>query len=268
MLRKPRPGWLGVALQAFRQGRLVKEKELCGGEARTTNNRMELLAAISALEALNSRSSIGLVTDSRYLVDGINKWIGNWKARNWKTVSGGKVKNVDLWTCLDAVCQEHDVAWEWVKGHADNPGNERADALAYRGMDETRDTGSEANRGGCPLPRHSPSGRCSCRHSSTCVKLRCVPRPDRLVPDLTTYPSNSAAPGIAGPLCPEFAKRAYGVQENDAAPGIRANGRSRSCRMPFCCTFDSDGSGRDDALAALNHVAQAPSDVPGIPLRP
>ena len=96
----------------------------------------------------------------------------------------------------------------------------------------------------------------------------CVPRPDRLVPDLTTHPSNSAAPGIAGPLCPEFAKRAYDVQENDAAPGIRAKGRSRSCRMPFCCTFDSDGSGRDDALATLNHVAQAPSDVPGIPLRP
>ncbi len=132
----PGPGGWGVVLQAFRQDRLIREKELCGGEARTTNNRMELLAAISALEALNSRSRIRLVTDSRYLVDGIGNWIGNWKARGWKTAGGGKVKNVDLWARLDAVRQEHDVAWEWVKGHADNPGNERADALANRGMQE------------------------------------------------------------------------------------------------------------------------------------
>ncbi len=134
----PGPGGWGVVLQAFRQDRLIREKELCGGEARTTNNRMELLAAISALEALNSRSRIRLITDSRYLVDGIGNWIGNWKARGWKTAAGGKVKNVDLWARLDAVRQEHDVAWEWVKGHADNPGNERADALANRGLQEVR----------------------------------------------------------------------------------------------------------------------------------
>jgi len=126
----PGPGGWGVVLGAIDGGRVLKARELSGGEARTTNNRMELTAAIEALQALERESRIRIVTDSTYVRDGITKWIHAWKRNGWKTSSKGKVKNVDLWQRLDALAQHHSVTWEWVKGHAGNPGNERADHLA------------------------------------------------------------------------------------------------------------------------------------------
>lgn len=112
------------------------EKELCGGEAMTTNNRMELMAAIEALGALNQRCHVDLHTDSQYVRQGITGWIHNWKRNGWKTASKKPVKNADLWQALDDAITNHEVQWHWVKGHAGNPGNERADALANRGIDE------------------------------------------------------------------------------------------------------------------------------------
>ena len=106
------------------------EKELSGAEAETTNNRMELTAAIAALEALKRRSKVGLVTDSTYVRDGVTKWIHGWKRNGWKTAAKKPVKNDDLWKRLDAIASKHDVTWEWVKGHAGHPENERADQLA------------------------------------------------------------------------------------------------------------------------------------------
>jgi ribonuclease HI len=106
------------------------EKELSGGEAETTNNRMELMAAISALEALTRPVGVDLSTDSTYVRDGITKWMPAWKARGWKTADKKPVKNRDLWERLDSAVQRHDVAWHWVKGHAGHPENERADELA------------------------------------------------------------------------------------------------------------------------------------------
>ena len=111
---------------------MLKERPLSGGEALTTNNRMELLAAISALEALARDSEITIVTDSAYVKDGITKWIHGWKRNGW-TKKGG-LKNVDLWQRLDLAAARHQVRWEWVKGHAGHPENERADALARAGM--------------------------------------------------------------------------------------------------------------------------------------
>ena len=112
------------------------EKEMCGGEAETTNNRMELTAAIEALSALSRPCKINLHTDSTYVKDGITKWIKGWKAKGWKTAAKKPVKNADLWQLLDDAVTRHDITWKWVKGHAGNPGNEKADALANQGMDK------------------------------------------------------------------------------------------------------------------------------------
>ena len=115
------------------------EKELFGSEAETTNNRMELTAAIKALTALTRPCKVDLYTDSVYVRSGINEWLGSWKARGWKTAAKKPVKNVELWQALDECNQQHDVTWHWVKGHSGDPGNERADALANRAMDESKE---------------------------------------------------------------------------------------------------------------------------------
>ena len=115
-----------------------KVKELCGGEPATTNNRMELMAAIQALETLNKPCRVELHTDSRYVMDGISQWISGWKARGWKTAAKAPVKNEDLWRRLDAARLRHEVDWRWVKGHAGHELNERADALARKGLVEAR----------------------------------------------------------------------------------------------------------------------------------
>ena len=121
----PGPGGWGAILRYK-----ATEKELSGGERRTTNNRMEMMAAIAALEALKRPSKVRITTDSTYLRDGITKWIKAWKKRGWKTASKQPVKNVDLWQRLEAAVEGHQVQWHWVKGHAGHPENERADALA------------------------------------------------------------------------------------------------------------------------------------------
>ncbi len=112
------------------------ERELWGGEPATTNNRMELVAAIKGLEALSRRCRVRLTTDSQYVRRGITEWIASWKARGWKTAAKQPVKNVDLWQRLDELVQQHDIEWHWVKGHSGHEENERADALANRGIDE------------------------------------------------------------------------------------------------------------------------------------
>jgi len=114
------------------------ERELWGGEAQTTNNRMELTAVIEALTALKGRSRVRLFLDSEYVRNGITSWIHNWKRRGWKTADNKAVKNVDLWQRLDTLAQAHEIEWRWVRGHAGDPGNERADALANRGVDSVR----------------------------------------------------------------------------------------------------------------------------------
>jgi ribonuclease HI len=115
-----------------------KVKEICGGEPATTNNRMELMAAIQALESLNKPCRIELHTDSRYVMDGISQWISGWKARGWKTAAKAPVKNEDLWRRLDQARLRHEVDWRWVKGHSGHELNERADALARKGLTEAR----------------------------------------------------------------------------------------------------------------------------------
>jgi ribonuclease HI len=112
-----------------------KEKELFGGERLTTNNRMELLAVIRALEALKRHCTVQLHTDSKYVQQGITEWIHNWKKRGWRTADKKPVKNDDLWRQLDEAAQKHDIEWLWVKGHAGHNGNERADELANRGVE-------------------------------------------------------------------------------------------------------------------------------------
>jgi ribonuclease HI len=129
----PGPGGWGAVLIARDGDAVVKERNLKGGEAHTTNNRMELLAAINALEALVGPSTLTVMTDSSYVKDGITKWIYGWKAKGWKK-KGGEIKNIDLWQRLDAARDRHDVTWKWVKGHAGHPENERADELARAGM--------------------------------------------------------------------------------------------------------------------------------------
>ncbi|WP_374426042.1 ribonuclease HI [Ideonella dechloratans] len=111
------------------------EKELWGGEPQTTNNRMELTAVIQALSLLKRRCTVAIYTDSEYVRNGITSWIHGWKRRGWRTADNKPVKNVELWQQLDSLAQQHDVAWHWVKGHAGDPGNERADALANRGVE-------------------------------------------------------------------------------------------------------------------------------------
>jgi len=130
----PGPGGWGVVLQW--QG---KEKELYGGDQLTTNNRMELMAAIQALEALKRPERVSLHTDSTYLLNGITKWVEGWQRNGWKTAAKKPVKNDDLWRRLLEAMRPHDVSWVWVKGHAGDPGNERADALARRGIAEVAD---------------------------------------------------------------------------------------------------------------------------------
>jgi ribonuclease HI len=125
----PGPGGWGVLM---RYGAI--EKELCGGESNTTNNRMEMLAVISGLEALKKSTKVRVVLDSQYVQKGMNEWIHGWKARGWKTAAKQPVKNVDLWQRLDAAVARHDVQWQWVKGHAGHEGNERADQLANKGI--------------------------------------------------------------------------------------------------------------------------------------
>ncbi|MGB1234163.1 MAG: ribonuclease HI [Planktomarina sp.] len=130
----PGPGGWGVVLQAMDGDTVVKERTLKGGEKDTTNNRMEMTAAITALETLERPSTITIVTDSSYVKDGFTKWIFGWKKNGWKTAAKKPVKNEDLWKQLDTATQRHDVTWEWVKGHAGHPENERADELARAGM--------------------------------------------------------------------------------------------------------------------------------------
>ncbi|MDB4512047.1 ribonuclease HI [Arenicella sp.] len=113
-----------------------KQKELYGGELDTTNNRMELMAAIQALTMLNRRCDLTLYTDSQYVRKGITEWIENWKKRGWQTAAKKPVKNADLWQRLDQAVSQHDIDWVWVKGHSGNEGNEMADQLANRGIDE------------------------------------------------------------------------------------------------------------------------------------
>jgi ribonuclease HI len=130
----PGPGGWGVLLRY--NGR---EKELWGGEAATTNNRMELMAAIRALEALKRPSRVKLHTDSLYVMKGISAWIKDWKRRGWRTADKKPVKNEDLWRRLDELAAKHDVEWHWVRGHAGHPENERADELANRGIPASGD---------------------------------------------------------------------------------------------------------------------------------
>lgn len=127
----PGPGGWGAILRC--KG---KEKELFGGEAETTNNRMELMAAIMALESLNRSCQVQLTTDSKYVLQGITEWIIGWKKRGWKNSAKQPVKNVDLWQRLDEANARHQVEWHWIKGHSGHEENERADALANRGIDE------------------------------------------------------------------------------------------------------------------------------------
>ncbi|CDL00094.1 ribonuclease HI, degrades RNA of DNA-RNA hybrids [Magnetospirillum gryphiswaldense MSR-1 v2] len=110
------------------------EKELCGGENPTTNNRMEMMAAIMALETLSRSCPVTLYTDSQYVMKGMTEWLKGWKARGWKTADKKPVKNDDLWQRLDAACARHQITWQWVKGHAGHPENERADQLARDGI--------------------------------------------------------------------------------------------------------------------------------------
>jgi len=126
----PGPGGWGVMLSY--KG---KVKELYGGDPDTTNNRMELMAAIQALETLSKPCSVQITTDSKYVLQGITEWMDNWKKRGWKTAARQPVKNEDLWRRLDAAIVRHDIEWIWIKGHSGNNGNERADALANLGID-------------------------------------------------------------------------------------------------------------------------------------
>jgi ribonuclease HI len=127
----PGPGGWGVMLKF--NGTV---KELFGGEAQTTNNRMELMAAIQGMEALTKPCSVVITTDSQYVMKGITEWMDNWKRRGWKTSNKKPVKNVDLWQRLSAALVAHQVNWQWVRGHTGHPENERADELANRGIDE------------------------------------------------------------------------------------------------------------------------------------
>ncbi|WP_104018470.1 ribonuclease HI [Roseovarius nitratireducens] len=140
----PGPGGWGVLMRAMEGDTIAKERELSGGEAETTNNRMELLAAIHALETLSKPSAITIVTDSGYVKNGVTGWIHGWKKNGWKTAAKKPVKNVELWQRLEEAQKRHTVTWEWVKGHAGHPENERADELARAGMAPFKPGKSEA----------------------------------------------------------------------------------------------------------------------------
>ncbi|MFB9236573.1 ribonuclease HI [Plantactinospora siamensis] len=140
----PGPGGWGALL---RYG--GHERELCGGEpAGTTNNRMELMAAIQALESLTRPVTVRLHTDSTYVRNGITGWLASWKRNGWKTAAKQPVKNADLWQRLESACARHDVTWLWVKGHSGHPENDRADGLANRGMTEARAAAAPARARG------------------------------------------------------------------------------------------------------------------------
>jgi ribonuclease HI len=126
----PGPGGWGAFLLSG-----THEKDLCGGEANTTNNRMELMAVIKSLEALKRPCAVTIYTDSSYVQQGMTTWLAGWKAKGWRTASKQPVKNVDLWQALEAAAARHQMTWRWVKGHAGHPGNERADQLANQGVE-------------------------------------------------------------------------------------------------------------------------------------
>jgi ribonuclease HI len=138
----PGPGGWGVILR-FQE----KEKELWGGEAATTNNRMELLAVIRGLEALKRPSQVRVFTDSTYVQKGISEWIHAWKRKGWRTADKKEVKNQDLWRELDELAAKHDIEWRWVKGHAGHPENERADKLANKGIPLATDSAGHGDHG-------------------------------------------------------------------------------------------------------------------------
>jgi len=127
----PGPGGWGASLRFN-----GTQKDFYGGEIETTNNQMELMAVIQALESLTRSCPVKIYTDSKYVLDGMTKWLPNWKKKGWKTASKKPVKNVELWKRLDAAVQANEVSWQWVKGHSGDEGNECADALANRGIDE------------------------------------------------------------------------------------------------------------------------------------
>jgi ribonuclease HI len=143
----PGPGGWGALLRIG-----TTEKELCGGEAPSTNNRMELMAAIMALEALKRPCAVDLYTDSQYVRDGIMKWLAGWKRKGWRTSTGSPVKNEDLWRRLDEARGPHDVTWHWVRGHAGHVENERVDALARKGLKEHRRSPAAASPKPPPKP--------------------------------------------------------------------------------------------------------------------
>jgi len=127
----PGPGGWGAVLECGDY-----KKEICGGAMLTTNNIMELTAVIEALKIIKKESKIVIITDSKYVKNGITDWINNWKVKGWKTANKKPVKNKELWIQLDDLTNLHDIKWEWVKGHAGHPGNEKADELANKGIDE------------------------------------------------------------------------------------------------------------------------------------
>ena len=131
----PGPGGWGVLMVAKEGSSVIKTRDLSGGTVKTTNNQMDLTAAIMALEALEKPSKITIITDSSYVKDGITKWIFAWKKNGWKTAAKKSVKNEELWKRLENATQIHDVSWEWIKGHAGHLENERADELARNGME-------------------------------------------------------------------------------------------------------------------------------------
>lgn len=132
---KGNPGWGGWGA-VLHYG--PAEKEICGGEPDTTNNRMEMMAVIEALRLLKRRCNVAVYTDSQYVQKGISEWVKGWKTRNWLTADKKPVKNVDLWKILDQLTTEHTISWHWVRGHNGHPGNERADSLANEGVEKAR----------------------------------------------------------------------------------------------------------------------------------
>ncbi len=144
----PGPGGWGVLLRASNGTDVLKERTMSGGEAETTNNRMELMAAIMALEALTRPSHITITTDSAYVKNGVTGWIHGWKKNGWRTSNKKPVKNVDLWQRLDAAQARHQVTWHWIKGHAGHAENERADELARAGMAPFKPSTGKAAAGG------------------------------------------------------------------------------------------------------------------------
>ncbi|PQM61109.1 MAG: ribonuclease HI [Rhodobacteraceae bacterium] len=132
----PGPGGWGALLVAKKNGKVISEKKIYGGEKNTTNNRMELMAAINALNILTKRSEVTIITDSKYLKDGMTKWLDQWLLNNWRNKANKDVKNVDLWKEIYHLSKNHDISWTWVKGHDNHEENEKADYLARLGMEQ------------------------------------------------------------------------------------------------------------------------------------